>query len=194
MKNKANFSAQLPTAWGSFTIHALQDLSDKKEHIVLSMGNLSNEQPLLVRIHSECLTGDVFSSLRCDCGPQLDAAFQSIAKAGSGLIIYLRQEGRGIGLTNKIKAYALQEQGHDTVDANLHLGFEADERDFKVAAEILSQFSITKVRLMTNNPRKIKALQSANIQVERIPLTAGRNPHNENYLSTKQDKLGHHFD
>ena len=185
-------TAKLPTKWGDFTIHALETASDAKEHVALAMGDLTLPEPLLVRVHSECLTGDAFSSLRCDCGPQLEAAMKRIAKQGRGMIVYLRQEGRGIGLINKIRAYALQDQGQDTVEANLNLGFAADQRTFEVAAEILDSLGVSEIRLMTNNPRKVEALKAAKIKVvERVPLKTGRNPHNEDYLSTKHGKLGH---
>jgi len=184
--------AKLPTKWGDFTLYALEKTADGKEHIGLGMGDLSADEPLLVRVHSECLTGDAFASLRCDCGPQLDAALENIAKIGRGLVVYLRQEGRGIGLINKIKAYALQDQGQDTVEANLNLGFQADQRKFGVAAELMQALGVKKIRLMTNNPRKVKALTEANIEVvERVPMNYGMNPHNEHYLSTKHGKLGH---
>lgn len=184
--------AKLPTKWGDFTIYGLEHTSDNKEHVALAMGDLSADEPLLVRVHSECLTGDAFSSLRCDCGPQLDAALEKISKQGRGMVVYLRQEGRGIGLVNKIKAYALQDQGQDTVEANLNLGFEADQRNFDVAAELLTALGVKKIRLMTNNPKKVEALKAANIQVvERVPMNYGKNPHNEHYLSTKTGKMGH---
>jgi len=184
--------AKLPTKWGDFTLYALENTADNKEHVALGMGDLSGSEPLLVRVHSECLTGDAFASLRCDCGPQLDAALEKIAEKGRGLVVYLRQEGRGIGLVNKIKAYALQDQGQDTVEANINLGFEADHRKFDVAAELLASLKISKIRLMTNNPKKVHALQAANIEVvERVPMKYGKNPHNEHYLSTKTGKMGH---
>jgi len=191
--------ASLPTRFGHFTIYAPTNLSDGKEHVAIGMGEFgdasSSDDPVLVRIHSECLTGDAFGSLRCDCGPQLEAALAQIANCGRGLVLYLRQEGRGIGLINKVKAYALQDQGQDTVEANLNLGFAADQRDFTIAAEILKCMAIDKVKLMTNNPRKVKALQEHGIEVtERIPLKTGKNPHNEHYLSTKHGKLGHLLD
>lgn len=195
MKDQSTVSAKLPTKWGDFTIHALEKSSDGKEHVALAMGDISNGEALLIRVHSECLTGDAFSSLRCDCGPQLEAAMCKIAKEGRGMVVYLRQEGRGIGLVNKIKAYALQDQGQDTVEANLNLGFEADQRSFEVASEILDSLDVSEVRLMTNNPRKVQALKDANINVvERVPLKYGKNPHNEDYLSTKHGKLGHYLD
>ncbi|WP_444997103.1 GTP cyclohydrolase II [Aliikangiella sp. IMCC44359] len=195
MSNSKTISAKLPTKWGDFTIHSLEKFSDDKEHIALVMGDLTEQEPVLVRIHSECLTGDAFSSLRCDCGPQLDAAMQKIAEEKRGVIVYLRQEGRGIGLINKIKAYALQDDGLDTVEANINLGFKADQRNFKVAADMLKHLNVNKVSLMTNNPRKVAALEAANIEVvERVPLKFGRNPHNESYLLTKHGKLGHLLD
>jgi GTP cyclohydrolase II len=184
--------AKLPTKWGDFTLYALEKTSDNKEHVALAMGDLSLDAPLLVRVHSECLTGDAFASLRCDCGPQLDAALEKIAVQRRGMVVYLRQEGRGIGLVNKIKAYALQDQGQDTVEANINLGFEADQRNFDVAAELLNALGIQQIRLMTNNPKKVEALKAANIDVvERVPMKFGKNPHNERYLSTKHGKMGH---
>ena len=192
--------AKLPTTWGNFTLYAFEKNSDGKEHVGIGMGDIVSDKfggqfhhkTLLVRLHSECLTGDAFSSLRCDCGPQLNTALEKIAKEGRGLVIYLRQEGRGIGLINKIKAYALQDQGQDTVEANLNLGFDADQRNFDVAAEFLKQLGIDKVRLMTNNPKKVEALESAGIEItERVEMKVGKNPHNEHYLSTKHGKLGH---
>ncbi len=197
---KKLIQAKLPTSWGNFTLYAFEQNSDGKEHVGIGMGDIlsknsenhPNLNTLLVRLHSECLTGDVFSSLRCDCGPQLNSALEKIAQEGRGLVIYLRQEGRGIGLINKIKAYALQDQGQDTVEANLNLGFEADQRNFGVAAEFLKQLGINKVRLMTNNPKKVEALVSAGIEItERVEMKVGKNPHNERYLSTKLGKLGH---
>ncbi|TQV74804.1 GTP cyclohydrolase II [Aliikangiella marina] len=195
MSKPTTVAAKLPTKWGDFTIYALEKASDGKEHVALVMGDLDSREPMLVRVHSECLTGDAFSSLRCDCGPQLEAAMQKIAELGRGMIIYLRQEGRGIGLINKIKAYALQDEGMDTVEANLNLGFEADQRTFEVAGEILDSLNISSIKLMTNNPRKVAALKAENIDVvERVPMKYGRNPHNESYLSTKHGKLGHFLD
>ena len=185
-------SAKLPTPWGEFFIPALEDKNLQKEHVALTMGDLSSDEVVLVRVHSECLTGDALFSQRCDCGPQLEAALKKIAAAGKGILVYLRQEGRGIGLVNKIKAYALQDQGMDTVEANENLGFSADMRDFSVAVDTLKALNIQKVRLMTNNPRKVDALQRAGLDVvERVPMKYGRNPHNEKYLSTKHGKLGH---
>jgi GTP cyclohydrolase II len=186
--------AKLPTVWGEFTIHAFEDPETNKEHVALTMGDLSGDEPVLVRIHSECLTGDALFSMRCDCGPQLEAALKKIAEAGRGVLLYLRQEGRGIGLVNKIRAYALQDQGLDTVEANEKLGFAADARDFGLAGETLRALKIEKIALMTNNPRKVAAIEAAGITVaERVPMKYGKNPHNEKYLSTKHGKLGHWF-
>ena len=165
--------------------------ADGAEHVALLVGSPAGEPPL-VRLHSECLTGDVLGSLKCDCGPQLDGALEAIAKSAWGILLYLRQEGRGIGLVNKLRAYALQDQGFDTVDANLRLGFGDDERDFGVAAAMLRQLGQDRVRLLTNNPRKVAGLEAAGITVaERVPLHAGLNPHNRDYLDTKRRKSGH---
>lgn len=185
-------SATLPTQWGQFTIHGFEEEKTGKEHVALALGDISIDEPLLCRIHSECLTGDCLFSLRCDCGPQLQAAMERIAKEGRGLILYLRQEGRGIGLLNKIKAYALQDSGADTVEANLQLGFEPDSRDYEICRPMLEYFAVKCLRLMTNNPHKVDALQKLGIEVEEIiPIRTGANPHNESYLSVKVDKLGH---
>jgi len=166
----------------------------EKEHLVLTMGQWNKDTPVLVRIHSECLTGDALFSLRCDCGAQLQAAMHKISIEGTGAIFYLRQEGRGIGLLNKIKAYHLQDKGADTVEANEQLGFGADMRDYSILKPMLDKLGIKKVKLMTNNPRKIEALKEAGIDVvERIPHETGRNPHNAHYLETKKGKLGHLF-
>ncbi len=186
--------AKLPTLWGEFEIHALEDPETQKEHVALTMGDLSGDEPVLVRIHSECLTGDALFSMRCDCGPQLEAALKKISEAGRGVLLYLRQEGRGIGLVNKIKAYALQDQGMDTVEANESLGFAADARDFGLAGDTLRALKVSKIALMTNNPRKVAAIKAAGIEVvKRVPMKYGKNPHNEKYLSTKHGKLGHLF-
>ena len=185
-------SATLPTAWGQFTIHGFEESETGKEHVALTLGDLNSDAPLLCRIHSECLTGDCLFSLRCDCGPQLRAAMESIAGEGRGLILYLRQEGRGIGLLNKIKAYALQDSGADTVEANLRLGFKPDGREYRICKPMLDHFKIRHLRLMTNNPRKVDALKEMGIEVtEIIPHHTEANPHNESYLSVKVDKLGH---
>jgi GTP cyclohydrolase II len=184
--------ARLPsTHAGTSEIVAFRSPDDPAEHVALLLGTPSG-QPPLVRVHSECLTGDALGSLKCDCGPQLDAALAQIAASGWGLLLYLRQEGRGIGLVNKLRAYALQDQGFDTVDANLRLGFDDDERDFSVAARMLAALGQHRVRLLTNNPRKVAALEALGIEVaERVPLRAGENPHNADYLATKRDRSGH---
>ena len=187
-------SSHLPTAWGVFDIHGFEDLQANKEHLVLTMGDVSGGEPVLVRVHSECLTGDALFSMRCDCGSQLKAALKAIAENGCGALFYLRQEGRGIGLLNKIKAYKLQDEGADTVEANEQLGFGADMRDYSLLLPMFAHLNITRVRLMTNNPRKVAALEEIGVEVvERISLQTGSNPHNEKYLETKAGKLGHMF-
>ncbi len=184
--------AKLPTRWGDFRIYGFKDLEADKEHVALALGKLGLDEPLPCRIHSECLTGDSMFSLRCDCGPQLEFAMEHIAEAGRGLILYLRQEGRGIGLLNKLKAYALQDAGADTVEANEQLGFEPDSREYQICKPMLDFFDIRKVKLLTNNPAKVKALQEMGIEVnEIVPIHTGANPHNETYLAVKIDKLGH---
>ncbi|MDM3872073.1 GTP cyclohydrolase II [Porticoccus sp. W117] len=188
-------SSQLPTQFGVFAIHGFDDRANNKEHIALSMGDLSGDEPVLMRVHSECLTGDALFSQRCDCGSQLQTAMERIAAEGRGVILYLRQEGRGIGLLNKIKAYNLQDAGHDTVEANEKLGFGADMRDYSICQPMLEHLQISKVKLMTNNPRKVKAISDHGVEVvERVPLQSGCNPHNAKYLATKAGKLGHLFD
>jgi len=187
--------SRLPTRWGTFDIHGFEDAASDKEHVAISMGDCSGDEPLLVRLHSECLTGDALGSLRCDCGAQLQAAMATIAERGRGAILYLRQEGRGIGLLNKIKAYHLQDAGADTVEANERLGFGADQRDYTLCAPMLRHLGTNKVILMTNNPRKVAALEALGIEVvERRPLQTQSNPHNAKYLSTKAGKLGHLLD
>ena len=188
-------SSKLPTAWGIFDMHGFEDSINDKEHLILSMGDVGTGEPVLARMHSECLTGDALFSLRCDCGFQLEAALKAIAKEGCGALLYLRQEGRGIGLLNKIKAYKLQDQGADTVEANEQLGFGADMRDYGICKVMLQHLDIKQVRLMTNNPRKVKALTDQGVDVvERLPLQTGQNPHNAKYLATKAGKLGHLMD
>lgn len=185
-------SASLPTQWGQFTIHGFEDQASGKEHVALVFGDISGDQPVLCRIHSECLTGDCLFSLRCDCGPQLQCAMESVAKEGRGIILYMRQEGRGIGLVNKIKAYALQDSGADTVEANVQLGFEPDSREYAICQPMLEHFGIKSLRLMTNNPRKIDAVTAMGVEVsEVVPIHTTANPHNESYLAAKVDKLGH---
>ncbi len=185
-------SAQLPTPWGVFTMTGFKEEATGKDHVALSMGDLTTDAPVLARIHSECLTGDALFSLRCDCGFQLQAALQRIAKEERGVLLYVRQEGRGIGLLNKIHAYHLQDQGADTVEANEALGFAPDLRDYTICADMLKELGVKSLRLMTNNPRKIKAMEQFGVHVaERIPLEEGRNAYNEFYLATKAGKLGH---
>ena len=188
-------SSRLPTAWGEFDMHGFEDPQSNKEHVVLTIGDVGNGEPVLARIHSECLTGDALFSMRCDCGKQLQAALQAIAEEGRGALFYLRQEGRGIGLLNKIKAYKLQDAGADTVEANEQLGFGADMRDYSILRPMAEHLNIKSVRLMTNNPRKVAALEEQGVEVvERIALETGSNPHNEKYLRTKAGKLGHMFE
>lgn len=183
---------ELPTEYGTFQLIGYSNSLDNKEHVALVMGEVHPDQPTLVRMHSECLTGDVFGSCLCDCGPQLHAALQAIAANGSGVLVYLRQEGRGIGLLNKIRAYHLQRQGLDTVEANQALGFPPDLRDYGIGAQILRDVGVGDMRLLTNNPRKISGLSGHGLRVvERVPLVTGSSPFNERYLSTKMTKLGH---
>lgn len=187
-------SATLPTELGDFLIHGFEDTLTGKEHVVLSMGDISTAEPVLCRLHSECLTGDALFSMRCDCGPQLQFAMQKIKEEGRGMILYLRQEGRGIGLLNKIKAYSLQDKGADTVEANEQLGFAADGRAYDICKPILEHFGVRQVRLMTNNPLKVDALRDLGIEVvDRVPIEAGLNLHNEDYLEVKGRKMGHLF-
>lgn len=185
-------SSKLPTPWGVFTMVGFEDLESGKEHVALTFGELDSGKPVLARIHSECLTGDALFSLRCDCGFQLQEALKRISEEGAGVLLYLRQEGRGIGLLNKIKAYHLQDGGADTVEANEKLGFAADMRDYSMCKVMLEHLKIQSVNLMTNNPRKVKALEKYGLNVAaRVPLQVGKNRHNEDYLATKMGKLGH---
>ena len=187
-------TAKLPTPWAVFEMHGFQDHEHDKEHVLLTLGDVAAQDASLVRIHSECLTGDALFSMRCDCGSQLQSALERIAEAGSGALLYLRQEGRGIGLLNKIKAYSLQDMGADTVEANEQLGFDADMRDYSMCKTMLEHVGIRCLRLMTNNPRKVAAVEALGFQVvERIELRTGHNPHNARYLATKEGKLGHLF-
>ena|SRR5688572_14591951 len=187
--------ADLPTRFGDFHIVAFSNSLDDKEHVAIFKGDILNAENVPVRLHSECLTGDVMGSYRCDCRDQLEHALKKVNKMGTGIVLYLRQEGRGIGLTNKIRAYSLQDQGLDTVEANVALGFRDDERDYKIAAEMLKALKVNSVRLMTNNPKKIEQLKLHGITInERLPHILPTNKHNRAYLKTKVAKSGHMID
>ena len=184
--------AKLPTKYGDFMIRVFHESETGLDHVALTLGEMSGPDPVLIRVHSECLTGDAFGSLKCDCGPQLQAAMRRIQEEGCGAIVYLRQEGRGIGLYSKIQAYALQDQGHDTLDANLLLGLPADGRTYDVAAEMLKDLDVGKIRLMTNNPLKINGLKENGIDVDqRLEHIAGISNFNSQYLATKGARMGH---
>ena len=185
-------SCRLPTPWTVFELHGFEEVASGREHVALTLGDVSDGAPVLARMHSECLTGDALYSLRCDCGAQLEAALAAIAAEGRGVLLYLRQEGRGIGLLNKIRAYRLQDAGADTVEANHQLGLAADLRTYEAAAEMFALLGVSRLRLMTNNPRKIRALEERGIEIaERMPLQIQPNPHNVGYLRTKASRLGH---
>jgi len=185
-------ASKLPTPFATFKMNGFLEQENGREHVVLTLGDVSDGAPVLGRVHSECLTGDALFSQRCDCGSQLEAALRAIAAEGRGVLLYLRQEGRGIGLMNKIRAYELQDGGADTVEANERLGFAADQRDYGICLPMLEHLGVQSLRLMTNNPRKVKALTDMGITVaERVPLHTGHNPHNKLYLATKAGKLGH---
>jgi GTP cyclohydrolase II len=185
-------SSTLPTPMGDFMLHGFEDTDTGQEHVAITLGDVTDGQVVLCRVHSECLTGDALFSMRCDCGSQLQTALARISDEGRGIILYLRQEGRGIGLINKIRAYALQDQGADTVEANERLGFDADLRDYTMCKSMFAHFQIDRVRLMTNNPVKVNALTKLGIEiVERLSLETGQNDHNARYLATKAGKLGH---
>lgn len=182
----------MPTRYGDFKLVAFKEKNSVNEHLALIKGEWEKDEPVLTRVHSSCFTGDILGSLRCDCGEQLHKAMEMVQKEGKGVILYMNQEGRGIGLLNKLKAYRLQEEGMDTVEANLHLGFQMDQRDYGVGAQILRSLGITKLRLMSNNPRKRVGLVGYGLEiVENIPIQIHPNPHNEKYLQTKKEKLGH---
>ena len=181
----------LPTQWATFNLHAFTELSSGKEHLAITLGEFSPEQPTMMRIHSECMTGDTLFSLRCDCGPQLESALVKIAAAGQGIILYLRQEGRGIGLVNKIKAYQLQEMGADTIEANRILGLADDLRTYSLCKPMLEHFKISTIQLLTNNPTKVKELEKLGFQVSRSEHTTTLSPFNKRYLQTKGSKMGH---
>jgi 3,4-dihydroxy 2-butanone 4-phosphate synthase / GTP cyclohydrolase II len=185
----------MPTKFGTFKLVAFKEKNSTNEHLALLKGEWNKDEPVLVRVHSSCFTGDILGSLRCDCGEQLQKAMQMVEKEGRGAILYMSQEGRGIGLLNKLKAYRLQEDGMDTVEANLHLGFQMDQRDYGIGAQMLRHLGISKLRLMSNNPKKRVGLIGYGLEVvENIPINIKSNPHNEKYLQTKKDKLGHEFE
>ncbi|QEC55733.1 bifunctional 3,4-dihydroxy-2-butanone-4-phosphate synthase/GTP cyclohydrolase II [Flavisolibacter ginsenosidimutans] len=184
----------MPTKWGHFKLVAFQEKNSPNEHLALMKGTWTTDEPVMVRVHSSCFTGDILGSLRCDCGEQLHNAMQMVEEEGKGIILYMNQEGRGIGLVNKLKAYRLQEEGLDTVEANLHLGFQTDQRDYGVGAQILRHLGVHKLRLISNNPKKRVGLIGYGLEiVENIPIRVDPNPHNEKYLQTKRDKMGHEF-
>jgi 3,4-dihydroxy 2-butanone 4-phosphate synthase/GTP cyclohydrolase II len=185
-------NVKMPTVYGNFQLHAFRDTNSGQEHLALVKGTWEKDEPVLVRVHSSCLTGDIFGSCRCDCGPQLHKAMDMIEEAGKGVIIYMNQEGRGIGLINKLKAYELQEQGYDTMEANVKLGFKPDERDYGIGAQIIRDLGVKKMRLLTNNPTKRTGLVGYGLEiVESVPLEIESNEHNELYMMTKRDKMGH---
>ena len=194
MKKSLKFieTSNLPTDLGEFKVHAFTEEKESKDHLAISMGDLLTDEPVLCRIHSQCITGESLFSMRCDCRYQLTESLKQIAASGRGVVFYLQQEGRGIGLSNKIRAYNLQDKGLDTVEANHQLGFKEDERNYEIVSEMITFLGIKKIDLMTNNPKKIEALKSMNIEVnQRIPLSSDTNKYNEKYISTNIKKLGH---
>jgi 3,4-dihydroxy 2-butanone 4-phosphate synthase/GTP cyclohydrolase II len=183
---------KLPTEYGDFDLYLYRSLTDGQHHLALVKGEVADQPKVLVRVHSECLTGDVFGSRRCDCGPQLHQAMRQVAQEGRGVILYMRQEGRGIGLPSKIQAYKLQESGYDTVEANLKLGYKMDLREYGIGAQILVDLGIKTIRLLTNNPKKVVGLEGYGLEiVQQVPIRVKPNPHNARYLKTKREKLGH---
>ncbi|MBP6618718.1 MAG: bifunctional 3,4-dihydroxy-2-butanone-4-phosphate synthase/GTP cyclohydrolase II [Leadbetterella sp.] len=189
---KREIGVNMPTNWGNFELIAFRQINNEQLHLALVKGTWEENEPILVRVHSSCVTGDIFGSCRCDCGSQLHAAMEMVEKNGKGVIVYMNQEGRGIGLLNKLKAYKLQEQGRDTVEANLELGFGADERDYGVGAQILRNLGVSKIKLISNNPKKRVGLMGYGLEIVNcVPIEIESNPHNESYLITKRDKMGH---
>ena len=187
-------NVEMPTERGDFKLHAYKQTTTGEDHLALVKGTWEKDEPVMVRVHSSCITGDIFGSCRCDCGPQLEKAMEAIEKEGKGVIIYMNQEGRGIGLVNKLKAYKLQEQGYDTVEANEKLGFKPDQRDYGVGAQILRDLNVSKIRLLTNNPTKRKGLIGYGLEiVENLPIEIESNKHNKWYLETKKNKMGHNL-
>jgi 3,4-dihydroxy 2-butanone 4-phosphate synthase/GTP cyclohydrolase II len=189
---KREIGVNMPTQWGDFEMIAFRQLNNQQLHLALIKGTWEKDEEVMVRVHSSCVTGDIFGSCRCDCGPQLHASMEMVEKEGKGVVVYMNQEGRGIGLLNKLRAYKLQEQGKDTVEANLELGFGADDRDYGVGAQILRNLGVSKIRLISNNPKKRAGLMGYGLEiVDTVPIEIVPNPHNENYLITKRDKMGH---
>ena len=187
-----DIAVDLPTTWGDFELHLYHQITNGQKHIALVKGSWEEDEPILVRVHSSCVTGDIFGSCRCDCGPQLHSAMEAVEKEGKGVVVYMNQEGRGIGLLNKLKAYKLQEQGLDTVEANLKLGFKMDQRDYGIGAQILRDLGVTKMKLLTNNPKKRAGLIGYGLEIVSIePIEITPNKHNKRYLETKRDKMGH---
>ena len=191
---KKQVTVNLPTLFGDFSLTAYEQIDSSEVHMALVKGTWQKDEPVLVRVHSSCVTGDIFGSCRCDCGPQLHFAMSMVEKAGKGVVLYMKQEGRGIGLLNKLKAYKLQEEGLDTVEANIRLGFDMDSRDYGIGAQILHDLGISKIKLITNNPKKRVGLMGYGLEiVDNVPIEIVPNLHNEKYLTTKRDKLGHNI-
>jgi 3,4-dihydroxy 2-butanone 4-phosphate synthase / GTP cyclohydrolase II len=189
---RKHVEVKMPTEYGDFRLVAYEQINTTEVHMALVKGEWKSDEPVMVRVHSSCVTGDIFGSCRCDCGSQLHSAMQMVEREGKGIVLYMKQEGRGIGLLNKLRAYKLQEEGLDTVEANLQLGFEMDSRDYGIGAQILSDLGVSKIRLITNNPKKRVGLMGYGLEiVDNIPIEITPNPHNVKYLTTKRDKLGH---